>query len=384
MNVPVKTRDAVMPLRLPRRVSPESIEQIARSVGDAALELELQDWRKEEATAEARITGLVARVRRRADSSLVLRIHNGEEVPGLRSDSRYWHELTEKLVGISLLLHATSVRDEFDQDLTDELTRRLREVLQRSGGALTPGPDLQSSGSRFAVLAIDGPNATPLAPIFGNLSPDNKVTFRRELHDLITRHCHVPKLNSFALVADYVREALENAEQHGTTPFPSTPRDTLRFLHVRNYRANPQSMGKGDPAGVYLNQFRRHFGKNTNIVELSVVDDGIGIAAQMAGGDLSIYTRNVAEETEHVLHALTREGTSKKDRDAGAGLDTVLKACEELKGFFSLRTGRCTVHRDYLNDSASQVAHVEVQSTSAMLGGTSMSMLVPWTDPELF
>lgn len=256
---------------------------------------------------------------------------------------------------------------------------------------LVPSARLASSGGRFSAIAIEGPSRTPLPELFGYLQPESAVSFRQELNDLISAHCHVPRLSSIGAVANFVRETLENAAQHGTTLFRSRPHESVRYLYVRNHHVDPQksellSANKGAAIDSYIRGFSEIYGHRTPLLEISVVDDGLGIAAQMLNGDMSIYVGSIEEKADVVRHALTREGTSRTDPDAGAGLDTALQGCKELKGLFTIRTGRCFFSRDFLQDQNSLVSVVNRRSDRelALLGGTSVSVLFPWAEPDLF
>lgn len=380
-------------IRLPRRVTAEAIEDLASQAADVAVDLHLDNWDKNLATSEARAMGLVARIRR-GGQPLRVRVHTGDSMPGLRPDSRYWHTLTETLMGVVLVIHATDVMTQTDVSVGAELRARVRRVLWTHRGTLKPSAKLASSGGRFSAIAIDGAAPTPLPEIFQQLRhphPDAAISFRRKLGSMIAEHCHVPTLAALGPVADFVREALENAEDHGTWPFDTEPRDTTRYLYVRNYhpernRAELTAAHRGAPVEAYLEAFLDRYGPKAPLIEVSVVDDGCGIAAQMRRGDLSVYEGPVGDEAAIVHHALTREGTSKTDPDAGAGLDTALQACRDLAALFTLRTGRCFFSRDFLRDSKSAVSAVDQRCDRPLplLGGTAISILLPWAEPGLF
>lgn len=381
-------------LQLPRRITAESVEDLADQLVDGAVDLHLHNWERNLATSEARLTGLVARIRRTGTAPLRLGIHTGDAGdagPGLRPDSRYWHTLTETLMGVVLVVHATEVVTQTDSAVGTELGARVRQVLRKHRGTLRPSAQLASSGGRFSAIAVDGAAPTPLPELFEQLRPDAAISFRRKLGEMIAEHCHVPALSAIGPVADFVREALENTEQHGSWPFDSEPRDTTRYLYARNYqperhRAELSAAHRGAPIEGFLEAFLKTYGPRTPLIEVSVVDDGCGIAAQMRRGDLSIYEASLEEEAEIIAHALTREGTSKTDIDAGAGLDTALQACRDLSALFTLRTGRCFFSRDFLRDRTSPVSTVQQRCDRPLplLGGTSISILLPWVEPGLF
>lgn len=256
MTARTSTR-GVVSLRLRRRLSAEGIEELADHVGDQSVELKLHDLDRRLAASEGRLLGLLARVRRNERNELTLRIHTGTSSPGLRDDSKYWQTLAETLVGVVLMTHATSVLTQNGDSVGGPLSTKLREVLQEYQGMLVPSARLASSGGRFSAIAIEGPSRTPLPELFGYLQPESAVSFRQEINDLISAHCHVPRLSSIGAVADFVRETLENAAQHGTTLFRSRPYESVRYLYVRNHHVDPQksellSANKGAAIDSYI------------------------------------------------------------------------------------------------------------------------------------
>lgn len=381
-----KITNSARAVRLPARVTADEVEDLANTLPAGAVDLILHDLRTLDVSSEARLSGLVARVRRLRSGTLTLRVHTGDAQPGLRPDSRYWEMLTRRLIGAVLVTHANFVRKQDGEDLREELLVELRQQIKHHRGLLL-------AGGRLAAPIIEGPGAAPIANLLRLLHPVDAERFSDELSDLIQGHLALPGVDFLRLIADFLRETLDNAERHGTSPWDSDgPRDRLRYLSIRRYSLeSPEQRPAaaslpGAPIEEFVSSVIAQYGRSTPLVEICIVDDGLGIAATMQGGNAAIYQGPLDKEHQILQQALTREGTSSTDPDAGGGLDIALKACRDIGGLFFVRSGRAFAWRDFLTRPDGPVSYVDrrTERPLPLLAGTSIGALVPWTAPVLF
>ena len=116
-------------------------------------------------------------------------------------------------------------------------------------------------------------------------------------------------------------------------------------------------------------------------VEISVLDDGVGIAARQSG-DEAIYWKAMARERQYVLDALAERGSIKpktqdtKTRgDVGYGFTHINSSLQRLGAWASLRTGRLLVTCDAAPRGTA--AFVMQARTHPYVPGTALEVIVP-------
>src|SRR5205807_10006310 len=151
-------------------------------------------------------------------------------------------------------------------------------------------------------------------------------------------------------------EAVTNVDDHATrrpllhgTPVLASL--ALRWYHFSEIRAAPPTGAAGWMQRT-LGRGRGRVDTQSDVrgfVEISVLDDGVGIAARQSG-DEAIYWKAMARERQYVLDALAERGSIKpktqdtKTRgDVGYGFTHINSSLQRLGAWASLRTGRLLV-----------------------------------------
>ena len=126
------------------------------------------------------------------------------------------------------------------------------------------------------------------------------------------------------------------------------------------------------------------------LIEVTIGDGGVGIAARMAGG-LDVFEGPLRREAEYFARALLPGGSTKSASapGRGQGFRKMLRACFKLSGFIVVRTGRLRALRTYRRidgsnepvdfDSTESDAYVPDINCSPLplLAGTSVSLVFP-------
>ena len=199
-------------------------------------------------------------------------------------------------------------------------------------------------------------------------------------------------------------EATENTWDHGRVDFSGRPIRSIRFVRLRRIDIGSHGFdfktlapGFEESFSNYLqalcaaNDLRARWSPaGGRLIEVTVADGGVGIAARMAGG-LGVFDTSTTREARHLLDALLPSGTTKSPREPGRGqgFRKMLEACYRLSGLTIVRTGRLSASRTYrcvdgskeavvfgTTSSNAYVPRVD-HSTLPLLAGTSISLIFP-------
>ena len=174
----------------------------------------------------------------------------------------------------------------------------------------------------------------------------------------------------FNALKTFTFEASENTWDHGQLDFDVHPIRSLRFVRLRRLDIGDRGLditkvapGFDEPFGEYLtslaaapdllpSQWNRDGGR---LVEVTVADGGVGIAAKMAGG-FDVFKGPLEAEIEHLSNALLPGRTTKSPSEPGRGqgFRKMLRACFQLSGLTVVRTGRLRVSRTYRDPDGSK------------------------------
>lgn len=208
----------------------------------------------------------------------------------------------------------------------------------------------------------------------------------------------------FSQLKSFAFEATENTWDHGRLDFDHRPIQSLRFIRLRRIDIGRRGFdiekvvpGFEEPFMSYLNALSAAsnlasiWGKNSGrLVEITVADGGVGIAARMAG-KFDVYEGCPEVEKQYVGTALLPEGTSKTSSQPGRGqgFRKMLRACHRLSGLVIIRTGRLKGFRTYrrpdgsqeeydFSNAPSEAFRLETNETPLpLLAGTSVSLIFP-------
>ena len=239
---------------------------------------------------------------------------------------------------------------------------------------------------------------------------DREATFNNRLGDLL-EPLGVSLANAspntsrwFNALKTFAFEASENTWDHGRLDFETRPIRSLRFVRLRRIDIGDRGFDITKVAPGFEKSFGEYLAsltaahdltsswgqKGGRLVEVTIADGGVGIAAKMADG-FDVFEGPLEAEREHLSNALLPGRTTKSPSEPGRGrgFRKMLRACFQLSGLTIVRTGRLRVSRTYrrpdgskehvdFNDSSSEAYTPEVNDTPLpLLAGTSVSLIFP-------
>jgi hypothetical protein len=182
-------------------------------------------------------------------------------------------------------------------------------------------------------------------------------------------------------------EAIGNVIDHSSkAPLPPGS-DVISQLQMRwianaNIKLVTQGFTGEDESSRYFERSRSLRPSIAGYLEMTVVDDGVGIAARQAL-DSGIYSNaRFAEELQSFRTALLPgESVKSRSKDApidgvpGFGSELIKSSIVDLGGFLSLRSGRTIARLNSLSDEKDFVTESEPR---AFIPGVIMSAFVPF------
>jgi hypothetical protein len=122
--------------------------------------------------------------------------------------------------------------------------------------------------------------------------------------------------------------------------------------------------------------------QGANLVELTVIDAGVGIAATL-NRSIDIYSGPLEDERRCLQDAMTMDGTRYgPGSGAGIGFPAMLEATRKSDGVILVRSGRLSGYRHFLADEESDTPPANLASliTSeealTMVQGTTVTLLL--------
>ena len=256
------------------------------------------------------------------------------------------------------------------------------------------------------VVPTDGkPTGVPRKPLFVR-----QAIFNNRLEDLLqplaisARHARTAIVQWFPQLRTFAFEASENTWDHGRLDFNSRPIRSIRFVRLRRidigrwgFDVKKIAPGFEEPFRNYIDSLaaaqdlpNRWHPDGGRLIEVTVADGGVGIAAKMAAG-FDVFQGPIEVETRHLLGALNLDGTTKGSgqHGRGQGFRKMLQACFRVSGLIIVRTGRLRVSRTYKRpDGSNEVVDFGEPSSDAyipridrsalpLLAGTSISLIFP-------
>lgn len=182
-----------------------------------------------------------------------------------------------------------------------------------------------------------------------------------------------------------LREALENVVDHSAKS-PNPPGDTVSAAFTGRWYRSEQGAHAG-PLGAFIDGTEPVVGRQqlVGFLELTVFDDGAGVAARFAQ-DRRVYGGPIDFELETTLSAL-EPGSSSKPRtldaeirgDPGYGFSWIAEAVRSLDGFAMVRTGRVAMWTGPTAESA----YVPVEQLMGFVLGTCIQAVIPVRTAQL-
>ena len=280
------------------------------------------------------------------------------------------------------------------------IPRLQRETLVRRRYLFGRGRELA-----LAVPTETSPTGMPRRPAF-----EREAIFNNRLEDLIEplgvslRNAQSSTLNWFNALKTFAFEASENTWDHGRLDFDTHPIRSVRFVRLQRINIAGSGFDSSELAPGFEKPFENYLDSlaiaedlpvrwsrtNGKLVEVTIADGGVGIAAKMAGG-FNVFDDSLRTETQYLFNALLPDQTTKSSSEAGRGqgLGKMLQACYRLSGLVVVRTGRLRAWRTYrllngsneqvdFNSSSSSAYAVNVNREALpLIAGTSVSLIFP-------
>jgi hypothetical protein len=271
---------------------------------------------------------------------------------------------------------------QYGNDLTSDLLKaQSKALIVNDGGLRTPTTRAYFYDDQMPGLpmlpALDPPPTEPHSRQVGHLLINDLAEM-----GLTTRAAGAPDPGLIHPIRDFVAETLENARKHAVRDLNNQRIKGLAMLAIRRFMFRDQNdrlPAAGTPLSDYFATLRRDLGHDLDsvqFVEFSVADSGIGIPAHF-GSRLNVYVEDFDQEVS-LLRAAFRMSEEERAID-GVGLYKVQEAARDLRGFLSIRTGRVEASRHFLTDRDRDLLDLDIRpGARALLGGTALSLIVPW------
>ena len=262
-------------------------------------------------------------------------------------------------------------------------------------------------GDEFALVVPTGVGLVevPKKPANSRESEfHNRLLTLLESVGLCTRDHKTTVDRIFGSLKTFSFEAVENTGDHGRLDFDNNPIRSIRFAKLRRigpgahgFDSHSQTTECETPYQTYLRSLLeakdlspRWTLRSGRLLELTVADGGVGMAARMARG-FHVFEAPFEKEIAYVLQALLPNATTKSHSQAGRGqgLSKMLQACYNLSGLLILRTGRLRASRTFRKiDGSKEVVDFKDEKSSAyslnveksplsLVAGTSISLVFP-------
>ena len=262
-------------------------------------------------------------------------------------------------------------------------------------------------GSELALVALTDAKPTGV-PRKSALV--REAAFNNRLEDLLQplgvsmKNAKPATVDWFNELKTFAFEASENTWDHGRLDFYTRPIRSIRFVRLRRIDIGGAGVDATDVAPGFEESFSDYLDslaaahnlpirwgrEGGRLVEVTVADGGVGIAAKMAGR-FDVFEGSLEAETRYLLDALLPDGTTKSPSEPGRGqgLGKILRACYRLSGLTIVRTGRLRASRTYRRiDGSNEVVDFNDRSSNAyipnvnhnalpLLAGTSVSLIFP-------
>ena len=347
------------------------------------VSLDVRGIKNDSAVGAARAVGVLAELRRRSiPVEVVLDLGGSDRTV---RDSRFQSFFVDQAFGFTLGSFATDIRTVQGQSVRKEVADLQRVALDENEGVI-------GKGDQIAMPMLD---TFPWPTRAALVNADTVSDFAAQLRTAV-RRLGLPPLPALSSIADFAWETLENGAQHATTDNNGQKVNGLRMILIRRIgirgaeKERLADLGAGPGQRFIDDLYRREsadFLAKQVLVEVTVVDSGIGIPARLSGDD-DIYDGPHDEEVRYVNRAVEAKTTSKvvNDPDVGLGLWKAMHACFELSGVAVVRTGRTTVGRDYTGDERRwpDPELYAVHDVQHRIAGTAWTLVVPWWERGLF
>lgn len=288
--------------------------------------------------------------------------------------------LSRQFYGLSAILLSDNIRDRSGRDITATVREagltRLR-VLQ------SERPREASRGPQYEIVCVDHmgigqPRLLYETDAEGEGLLKGVASFesvaRQIIATVLPRQTDVELDAGFtAALGATLYELFRNTEEHARLDDGRRRlRRSLRCVQARLHGVTPTALAeivaKSPPLARYVESLRpaRQQAAQIQLIEISVIDSGPGLAAAFTGRPLIELPHS--DELTAVTACFGKHATRKTSSAAGLGLPNVIDTLRERGGFLRIRTGR-------------QALYVDL-SRETQRGYGEMPDLLPWFGPE--
>lgn len=184
-------------------------------------------------------------------------------------------------------------------------------------------------------------------------------------------------------------ELIRNTDEHARMDDRgNTRRKSIRGLQGKKHLLKPEHLAEMTAASPPLNAYcqrllpARAENSHVQLIELSVFDTGPGLASSLTGVPLAQLP--IEDERRAVRQCFAKNISRKHTSSSGLGLPNIAKSLTEAGGFMRLRTGRCALYSDFIDDPVSQFGDLpylrdwfEGDGVAAPVAGTLFTLIFP-------
>ncbi|QJE74306.1 hypothetical protein HHL28_15560 [Aerophototrophica crusticola] len=272
-------------------------------------------------------------------------------------------DYTGKLPGIVAACLAKEVRGP-DQVLS--LTKAFNEALDYRFTSMNK-KDFQNTqkGKSVLLMAADEKSSAKLDLLYAaNINDyeirndpfiddaEFEVLVKKILSSMLTP-TRVAKItgDNISSIASVARELFANTYFHARTNADGTSvRKPIRGIYFSFQKIEQGNVywitGEDRPLQRYIEYQKSRFGDNTTFLEVSVFDNGPGLAARVMGRELN-EDDGIDDEYKSVSQCFKRGFTTRKIDTAGQGLHELIAILKTQAGYFRLRSGRLSLFKQF-------------------------------------
>lgn len=245
---------------------------------------------------------------------------------------------------------------------TEDVAKPLREAaLNRLSSLQARVPQGVSRGSQIEIVCADHvgrpyPASFYRVPVNGEpeVRPESELGDLVELilkTTLLAEHTNGKTMHLVQPLTSAIYELFRNTDEHARLDLAGNLLNrSLRIVHARRHSINPSALktiaADVPPLATYCTRLQPSAGKaQLQLLELSILDSGPGIASRWQGRDRS--GRNAAAaEFEAILHCMKIGTSTKRHPGAGMGLPNLIATARKSNGFLRLRSGSQSLYAD--------------------------------------
>ncbi len=281
-------------------------------------------------------------------------------------DDEQFEKLTRRFYGMNACALADQITDFGREDMTGHVRAMAIARIERLGKEAMAG----SRGPQLEILCADHlamsyPPALYTTDHLGAAKVKDLPSFVKLVEDeiigrLVSRTYRRNLPGGFErTIAIALHELIRNTDEHARTDDRrNTRRRSVRGFQARKHSLTPDSLANITAASPPLHAYcadlmpAREGNAQAQLIELSVFDTGPGLASSLTGKPLAELT--IAEELLEVRRCFARNVSRKQTSSSGLGLPNLAKALTEAGGFMRLRTGRCALHSNFVQDPVTE------------------------------